>query len=232
MEDMNIINHSRRHNDGTQKMPVTTYGFSRRSSQLMKRTFDVLVASLLLLFLAPALLVLWWMASRDGGNAIFRQQRIGQNGKLFTCFKFRTMVPDAAQRLTLLLATSEQARRDWEDDFRLEQDPRVTENGQFLRSTSLDKLPQLWNVLRGDMSLVGPRPVMEVELDRYASQANYYLVAKPGITGLWQVSGRKGNDYATRAHFDALYVNNWNFWSDSRILCKSASELVRGKDIQ
>ncbi|MFS2225599.1 sugar transferase [Pantoea sp. B65] len=232
MDDMNIINHSRRHNDGPQGTSGANYGFSRSSSQLMKRSFDVLISALLLLFLAPALLALGWMASRDGGKAIYRHQRVGQNGKLFTCFKFRTMVPDAEQRLKLLLATSEQLRVDWEQDFRLDNDPRITETGQFLRSTSLDKLPQLWNVLRGEMSLVGPRPITAAELERYAGHANYYLLAKPGITGLWQVSGRKGNDYATRAHFDALYVKNWNVLADSRILCKSASELVRGKESQ
>lgn len=229
MEDMKTITRTRGNHDRPGMHVTGSLGFSRRSSQVMKRIFDLLVASLLLLFLAPALLALWWMASREGGKGIYGQQRIGQNGKIFTCYKFRTMVTDADERLTLLLATSEQARLDWEHDFKLEQDPRITNAGQFLRSTSLDKLPQLWNVLRGDMSLVGPRPIMAVELERYAASADFYLLAKPGMTGLWQASGRQGNDYDTRAHFDALYVNNWKFWSDSLILCKTAGELVRGK---
>lgn len=229
MEDMKTITRTSRTHDRQGMLLSASHVFSRRSSQAMKRIFDLVVASLLLLFLAPALLVLWWMASRDGGKAIYRHQRIGQNGKGFTCYKFRTMVPDAEEKLRLLLATSEQARLDWEDDFKLEQDPRVTAYGQFLRSTSLDKLPQLWNVLRGEMSLVGPRPIMDVELERYSTHAGYYLLAKPGLTGLWQANGRQGNDYDTRAHFDALYVNNWKFWSDSLILCKTAGELVRGK---
>jgi len=227
MEDMKAI--TRRSYDQQAMLMSGSHLFSRRSSQLIKRAFDVVVASFLLLFLAPALLVLWWMASRDGGKALYGHQRVGQNGKSFTCYKFRTMVANADERLTQLLATSEQAQLDWEDDFKLEQDPRVTAVGSFLRSTSLDKLPQLWNVLRGDMSMVGPRPLMAVELERYATHAAYYLAAKPGITGLWQAEGRRGNDYRTRAYYDVQYVNRWTLWSDSRILCKAASQLLCDK---
>ncbi|WP_437610644.1 sugar transferase [Erwinia sp. V71] len=229
MEDLKVISHNRQKR-ASSSISAVSPALARRSSQALKRSFDIVVAALLLMFLAPAMLVLWRMASREGGKGIYGQQRVGKNGKRFTCYKFRTMVTDADERL--LLATSEQARHDWEDDFRLEQDPRVTEFGQFLRSTSLDKLPQLWNVLRGDMSLVGPRPIMAVELERYASKAGYYTLTKPGITGLWQVSGRRGNDYATRAHYDAQYASNWNVWSDSLILCKTAGELIRGKEVQ
>ncbi|WP_173581495.1 sugar transferase, partial [Winslowiella iniecta] len=149
MEEMKAITRTRRSYDQQAMLMSGRHLFSRRSSQLMKRAFDVVVASFLLIFLAPALLVLWWMASREGGKAIYGHQRVGQNGKSFTCYKFRTMVANADERLAQLLATSEQAQRDWEDDFKLEQDPRITATGMFLRSTSLDKLPQLWNVVRG-----------------------------------------------------------------------------------
>lgn len=229
MEDMKAISRTRRLYDQQEMLMSGRHLFSRRPSQFMKRAFDVVFASLLLLFLTPALLILWWMASRDGGKAIYGHQRVGQNGKIFTCYKFRTMVVNADERLTQLLATSEQAQLDWEDDFKLEQDPRVTADGKFLRSTSLDKLPQLWNVLRGEMSLVGPRPLMAVELERYNTHAGYYLAAKPGITGLWQAEGRQGKDYSTRAYYDALYVNSWTLWSDSRILFKAAGQLLSGK---
>lgn len=231
MEDLKVITQNRQTRASSSISAISPV-LARRSSQALKRSFDIVVSALLLTFLAPAILVLWRMTSREGGKGIYGQQRVGKGGKLFTCYKLRTMVTDADERLQLLLATSEQARLDWEDDFRLEQDPRVTEFGQFLRSTSLDKLPQLWNVLRGDMSLVGPRPIKAVELERYASKAGYYTLTKPGITGLWQVCGRRGNDYATRAHYDAQYASSWKFWSDSMILCKTAGELIRGKDVQ
>ncbi len=135
------------------------------------------------------------MVKRDGGNAIYGHERIGQNGEKFKCLKFRAMVTNWKEVLEQLLATSAEARAEWDKDFKLKKDPRITSIGGFLSKTSLDELPQLWNVIRGEMSMVGPRPVIEAELERYAGDVDYYLMAKPGMTGLWQVSGR--NDSTT-----------------------------------
>lgn len=200
---------------------------AKRSSRFLKRTFDVIVASLLLLFLAPAFGLICWMVSRDGGSPIYGHERVGQDGKKFKCLKFRSMVMNSKEVLETLLATSEEARAEWDKDFKLKNDPRVTKIGSFMRKTSLDELPQLWNVIRGEMSLVGPRPVIEAELERYAGDVDYYLMAKPGMTGLWQVSGRNDIDYDTRVYFDSWYVKNWALWTDIAILFKTAGVVLR-----
>lgn len=200
---------------------------AKHSSRFLKRGFDIVVASLLLLFLAPVFALLCYMVRRDGGNAIYGHERIGQDGKKFKCLKFRSMVTNSKEVLEKLLATSEEARREWDKDFKLKKDPRITGIGGFLRKTSLDELPQLWNVIRGEMSLVGPRPVIEAELERYAGDVDYYLMAKPGMTGLWQVSGRNDIDYDTRVYFDSWYVKNWALWTDIAILFKTACVVFR-----
>lgn len=200
---------------------------AKRSSRVLKRMFDVVVASLLLLFLAPAFGLLCWLVARDGGNAIYGHERVGQDGAKFKCLKFRSMVTNSKEVLEQLLATSEEARAEWDKDFKLKNDPRVTRIGSFLRKTSLDELPQLWNVIRGEMSLVGPRPVIEAELERYAGDVDYYMMAKPGMTGLWQVSGRNDIDYDTRVYFDSWYVKNWALWTDIAILFKTAGVVLR-----
>ncbi|KHE00871.1 UDP-phosphate galactose phosphotransferase [Pantoea stewartii] len=200
---------------------------AKHSSRFLKRGFDIVVASLLLLFLAPVFALLCYMVKRDGGNAIYGHERVGQDGKKFKCLKFRSMVTNSKEVLENLLATSEEARREWDKDFKLKNDPRITRIGGFLRKTSLDELPQLWNVIRGEMSLVGPRPVIEAELERYAGDVDYYLMAKPGMTGLWQVSGRNDIDYDTRVYFDSWYVKNWALWTDIAILFKTAGVVLR-----
>ncbi|MFC0141792.1 undecaprenyl-phosphate galactose phosphotransferase WbaP [Erwinia mallotivora] len=200
---------------------------AKRSSRILKRAFDIVVASLLLLVLAPAFGLICWMVGRDGGNKIYGHERVGQDGKKFKCLKFRSMVTNSKEVLEELLATNEEARAEWDKDFKLKNDPRVTKIGAFLRKTSLDELPQLWNVLRGEMSLVGPRPVIEAELERYAGDVDYYLMAKPGMTGLWQVSGRNDIDYDTRVYFDSWYVKNWALWTDIAILFKTAGVVLR-----
>lgn len=185
---------------------------------LVKRAFDVVVSAVLLLVFLPLLAAIGVKVKRDGGPMLFGHYRVGQDGKRFKCLKFRSMVVDAKQRLEHLLATDENARQEWEMDFKLKNDPRVNAFGQFIRKTSLDELPQLWNVLIGEMSLVGPRPVIQAELNRYGQDAGYYLQVKPGITGLWQVSGRSDVDYETRVYLDSWYVKNWTLWNDIAIL--------------
>lgn len=200
---------------------------AKRSSRFLKRAFDLVVASMLLLFLAPAFGLLCWLVSRDGGSPIYGHERVGHDGKKFKCLKFRSMVTNSQEVLEQLLATDPEAQAEWDKDFKLKNDPRITRVGGFLRKTSLDELPQLWNVIRGEMSLVGPRPVIEAELERYAGDVDYYLMAKPGMTGLWQVSGRNDIDYDTRVYFDSWYVKNWALWTDVAILFKTAGVVLR-----
>jgi undecaprenyl-phosphate galactose phosphotransferase len=156
-----------------------------------------------------------------GASAVFGHRRIGRKGKEFTCLKFRTMVANADEVLKRLLDNDPDARVAWSKDFKLRHDPRITRIGSFLRKTSLDELPQLWNVLRGDMSLIGPRPIVEDELSRYEENVGYYLEVRPGMTGLWQVSGRNNVSYDTRVYLDTWYVKNWTLWYDVVVLLKT-----------
>jgi undecaprenyl-phosphate galactose phosphotransferase len=193
---------------------------ARRGPQLIKRLFDIAISAALLVLLSPLLLLLTWKVSR-GGPVLYGHQRIGHKGKPFICHKFRTMVPNADKVLDDVLSVSATFRMEWEKDHKLKRDPRVTPIGTYLRRTSLDELPQLWNVLKGDMSLVGPRPIVESELARYGENAAYYLESRPGITGLWQISGRNDLDYSARVQLDSWYVRNWSLWNDIVILLRT-----------
>jgi Undecaprenyl-phosphate galactose phosphotransferase WbaP len=195
----------------------------------MKRLFDLVAASLGLVVISPLLLWIILRIRADGGPAIFKHKRIGQGGQSFACYKFRSMVMNSQQVLQELLARDPQARAEWEKDFKLKDDPRVTSIGAFLRKTSLDELPQLFNVLKGEMSLVGPRPIIEAEVERYGDGARFYFEAKPGITGLWQVSGRSDIDYPRRVMLDTWYVQNWSLWHDIVILFKTI-RVVAGRE--
>lgn len=199
----------------------------RRVARFAKRLFDIVVSCLLLLTLWPFFVYLAQRIRCDGAPAIFAHERIGRHGKSFCCFKFRSMVADADQVLARVLASDASARMEWERDFKLRNDPRITPIGSFLRKTSLDELPQLWNVLKGDMSLVGPRPIVTEEMDRYGDQLGYYLEARPGMTGLWQISGRNDVDYSARVNLDAWYVRNWSLWYDIVILLKTINVVFR-----
>jgi len=183
--------------------------------------FDILGASFLLIFLFPLCIPLYFLIKKDGGKLIYEHSRIGQNKKEFKCLKFRTMVNNSDEVLERILATDENARLEWEKDFKLKDDPRITPIGRWLRARSLDELPQLWNVLKGEMSLVGPRPIVKEELPYYQEDVDYYLMAKPGMTGLWQVSGRNNVSYDTRVYFDTWYAKNWSLWNDIVILFKT-----------
>jgi Undecaprenyl-phosphate galactose phosphotransferase WbaP len=200
---------------------------ARPVPRLLKRLFDVVGAAALLALLAPLFAYLSWRIRQTGGAAIFSHQRVGRYGRAFGCLKFRTMVPDAEIVLRRFLEGDPQARVKWERDFKLKDDPRVTPIGALLRRTSLDELPQLWNVLKGEMSLVGPRPIIEEELQRYGDQVDYYLEARPGITGLWQISGRNDTTYEDRVALDCWYVRNWSLWYDLVILVKTISVVLQ-----
>lgn len=199
---------------------------AKRSSRFLKRTMDIVGSILIIIVLSPVLIALYFLIKKDGGNAIYGHPRIGKNGKTFKCLKFRSMVTNSKEVLEELLKNSPEARAEWEKDFKLKNDPRITKVGAFIRKTSLDELPQLFNVLKGEMSLVGPRPIVQEELERYEEDVDYYLMAKPGMTGLWQVSGRNDVDYDTRVYFDAWYVKNWSLWNDIAILFKTVNVVL------
>lgn len=183
------------------------------------RALDIVLAGSILIFLAPLMLLialLIWM--EDGGWPLFGHRRIGRGGVSFACLKFRSMVPDAEARLERLLATNPEARLEWQTDHKLREDPRITRLGGFLRRSSLDELPQLINVLRGEMSIVGPRPIVEGEVRRYGHGFKHYCAVRPGITGLWQVSGRNNLSYRRRVALDRLYVRSRSLNRDITIM--------------
>ncbi|WP_140986273.1 sugar transferase [Asticcacaulis tiandongensis] len=175
------------------------------------RLIDVIVSLVALVFLLPAMvLVGLWVRLNDGGPAFYAQPRIGRGGKLFKCYKFRSMRVNADALLTEYLLSNEVARLEWEKEHKLKNDPRITGLGHFIRKTSLDELPQLWNVLRGDMSLVGPRPIVAAEVVKYGHSFPAYASVTPGITGLWQVMGRNDVCYHRRVAMDRLFARRRN----------------------
>ena len=190
-----------------------------RRTPAPKRVLDVAVSTLLLLVLLPFLVVLTLLIVLDSpGNPIFAQRRVGRDGRTFRFFKLRTMVPDAEQRL----AEVQHLNQANGPLFKIRRDPRVTRIGHFLRRTSLDELPQLWNVLRGDMSLVGPRPPLPHEVEAYTPHQWRRLTVTPGMTGLWQVSGRSDLSFEDAIALDLTYVDTWSFWLDLSLLLKTA----------
>ncbi len=194
-----------------------------------KQCMDKIGAAILLLVLAPLFVLLAALIRRDGGDALFRHQRLGASGRMFPCMKFRSMVANSDRVLEQLLASDPAAAAEWNATQKLRRDPRVTSVGRFLRKTSLDELPQLFNVLRGEMSLVGPRPIVRAEIVRYGSEIRYYYQARPGLTGLWQVSGRSDTSYAQRVELDVRYVANWTFWRDVAIVLKTIPAVILRK---
>lgn len=193
----------------------------------LKRATDILIALTAIVLLAPLLGICFaTIALTSPGPVLFRHRRVGFNGKSFSCLKFRTMVTDAPQRLQRLLESDPAAAAEWTATCKLRHDPRITMIGALLRKSSLDELPQLFNVLRGEMSIVGPRPVTEEELVRYSSSVNAYLACRPGITGLWQVSGRSSTSYNRRVACDTFYAQNWSMALDTKILVVTLPSLL------
>jgi exopolysaccharide production protein ExoY len=192
-----------------------------------KRVIDIILAISGIVLLAP-LLIICFVATviTSPGPALFRHRRVGFNGKYFDCLKFRTMVTDAPERLRQLIESDPAAAAEWAVNRKLRHDPRVTAIGEILRKSSLDELPQLFNVLKGDMSIVGPRPVTEEELVRYSSAISAYLACRPGITGLWQVSGRSTTTYRKRVACDTFYARKWSMALDAKIVIVTIPALL------
>jgi exopolysaccharide production protein ExoY len=192
-----------------------------------KRSIDIILALAGIVLLAPLLVICYLLTvATSPGPALFRHRRVGFGGKHFDCLKFRTMRTDASERLRELLESDPVAAAEWAACRKLRRDPRVTAIGAVMRKSSLDELPQLFNVLRGEMSIVGPRPITDEELERYTTCVGAYLACRPGITGLWQVSGRSTTTYEKRVACDAFYAQNWSMALDAKILIVTIPALL------
>jgi Undecaprenyl-phosphate galactose phosphotransferase WbaP len=198
--------------------------------QLVKRASDVLLAPILTVALLPVFIFIYLAVKlTSAGPVFYGHTRMGRGTSSFKAWKFRTMRKDADQILSECLANDPELRREWEENQKLKNDPRVTCVGRLLRKTSLDEIPQLWNVLAGDMSFVGPRPIVRGEIARYGPTFSRYSVVRPGITGLWQVSGRNNTTYEERVQMDEHYVTNWSVWFDLYILCRTIKTVLLGE---
>lgn len=201
-----------------------------RRNRIYKRIFDLICTVCGGILILPVIAIIALFVAIDNkGNVIFAHRRIGKNGQEFPCYKFQTMIPNAQEKLAEYLANNPEAKKEWEESFKLTNDPRVTKLGGFLRKTSLDELPQLWNVIKGEMSLVGPRPIVKKEIERYGVYFREYAMVLPGITGMWQASGRSDTTYEERVAMDTWYVRNWSVWLDIMYLAKTFQAVLFGK---
>jgi lipopolysaccharide/colanic/teichoic acid biosynthesis glycosyltransferase len=209
-------------------VPAKVVGNQVAGSGRIRLWIDQIAALLILAATGPLMVAFAWGIRLDGGPAMFRHYRVGCGGRLFRCVKFRTMRPDAERVLREVLERDPALREEWLRDQKLANDPRVTPLGRWLRRSSLDELPQLLNVLRGEMALVGPRPITVPELRRYGRARWHYLSVLPGMTGLWQVSGRNRTSYERRVELDQQYVKNRSPWLDCKILAKTVLVVLTG----
>ena len=199
-------------------------------NRCVKRIFDLVMSLLGMIVALPlGLLICLAIFIDSPGPVIFAHLRIGQGKKVFPCYKFRTMVPDAEAKLREYLLEHPEAEQEWQDSFKLKHDPRITRVGRFLRKTSLDELPQLFNVIKGEMSLVGPRPIVRREIPKYGSYIHDFALVPPGITGMWQVNGRSDTTYDERVRMDSWYVRNWSVWIDLVYLVKTFKVVINGR---
>jgi exopolysaccharide production protein ExoY len=213
--------------DLNNQLEITRSDRSGPIGVLPKRIIDIVLALSGIILLAPLLVICYLLTIMTSpGPALFRHRRVGFNKKHFDCLKFRTMLVDAPERLHHLLESDPIAAREWAETRKLRRDPRITPIGAILRKSSLDELPQLFNVLKGDMSIVGPRPITDEELERYTASVGAYLACRPGITGLWQVSGRSTTTYDKRVACDTFYAQNWSIALDIKILIVTVPSLL------
>jgi lipopolysaccharide/colanic/teichoic acid biosynthesis glycosyltransferase len=209
--------------DAAQPSFLVETAFARRSKRCLDLCVTLMILPLAVVLAVPICLLILV----QGGSPLYRHLRVGQGGRLFHCYKFRSMALDADAQLRLLLDSNEMAREEWQQQFKLTHDPRVTRLGRLLRKSSLDELPQIWNVLRGEMSLVGPRPVIPEELEKYGDRCAAYLACRPGLSGLWQISGRTETGYEKRVALDFAYAQNWSLGLDLRILFLTVPAVLR-----
>ncbi|MCC0176013.1 sugar transferase [Waterburya agarophytonicola K14] len=208
-------------------LPRLNQSFSVLNGNLIKRIFDIVFALFVLTVFSPVYLILMIsIALNSKGPIFYVQERIGRNHRPFNCIKFRTMVNNADRMLETIMEDSEDMREEFQDNFKIKQDPRITKVGKFLRLTSLDEFPQFWNVLKGEMSVVGPRPLVPEELPKYGRKINTVLTIKPGITGLWQVSGRNDIPYPQRVKIDVYYATSHNWLLDLWIVYKTIGVII------
>ena len=210
--------------------PYSTEPFvTEARPRAVKRTFDLALGITMAVVSLPALiLIALAVVVQSGGPVLYSQQRVGRGGRSISVWKFRTMAVDADAVLQQMLDADPALAAEWRQHQKLRHDPRVTGIGRLLRKTSLDELPQLWNIIRGDMSVVGPRPIVREELERYGANASLYLAVRPGLTGLWQTSGRNDTTYDRRVQLDAEYVRTWSLAKDLQILVNTIPAVVRG----
>ena len=226
----NIRNRSKWSNKATETSHIISEKLSKslaqksttKFSDLVKRLFDIVFSSSVLILFAPVYLLLAGsICLTSSGAVFFTQKRVGKDRQHFYCIKFRTMIPDADLQLQEMMAQSDELRQEFSTNYKLKHDPRITKIGKFLRITNLDEFPQFINVLKGEMSVVGPRPLVPEELERYGKDIDRVLTIRPGITGLWQVSGRNDLPYDERIRIDVRYVKDRNFWLDLQIVFKT-----------
>lgn len=198
-------------------------------SASVKRMIDLCICVLVAPIVLPLALLIALALALEGGDVLYSQPRVGENGREFDCLKFRSMVRNADKRLQELLEKDSAAREEWDRYQKLSDDPRITWFGRFLRAYSLDELPQFINVLRGDMSIIGPRPIMVDQIELYGDRFGDYCAMKPGITGLWQVSGRNNHPFCERVQMDTLYISNWSVAGDMMILLRTLPAVLAGR---
>ncbi len=207
----------------------TTQRLIQPLNMLIKRTIELVITTIGGIIILPVIGIIAVLIKIDSpGSVFYGHHRLGLHGKSFKMWKFRSMKKDSKEALENLLATNPEAKAEWEASFKLKDDPRITRMGQFLRKTSLDELPQIWNVLRGEMCLIGPRPIIEAEVPKYGHHYKLFSSVKPGMTGLWQVSGRSDTDYEERVALDVYYIQSWSLWLDLYVLFKTIEVVVGG----
>ncbi len=196
--------------------------------EFLKRLFDIILTSIALIVLSPAFIIIAILIKNDSkGSVLYRHKRIGKNGKYIYLYKFRSMYSDSKERLEKLLENPK-IRKEWEENFKLDNDPRITKIGKFLRKTSLDELPQLLNILMGDMSLVGPRPIIDGEIEKYGKDTSKFLSVTPGLTGWWACNGRSCTSYDERKKLELYYVDHRSIRLDFKIILKTFISVLKG----
>jgi exopolysaccharide production protein ExoY len=230
LREMDATGHSGKTAEFDQRTPQNIPAKNTHANTLgVKRALDIFGAMVALVLFAPVMSIIYIVLMFTGGKPVFAHRRVGQSGGLFPCYKFRSMVRNSDEVFTDYLERNPAAREEWVYTRKLTYDPRVTGFGTFLRRSSLDELPQLFNVLKGDMSLVGPRPILPEEIERYSGRIRAYYQCTPGMTGLWQVSGRNDLDYGLRVRLDALYARKKSTRLDVIILIRTVRVVLSGR---